>query len=36
VATIPPSVLWQLAKHPLTDRGIEAFLSDWQTLNAKI
>ena len=24
-STIPPKVLWQLAKHPLTDQGIEAF-----------
>ena len=36
VATIPPGVLWQLAKHPLTDRGIEAFLADWETLDAEI
>lgn len=36
VATIPPSVLWQLSKHPLTDRGIEAFLADWKTLDAQI
>jgi transaldolase len=36
VATIPPGVLWQLAKHPLTDRGIEAFLADWKTLDAEI
>jgi transaldolase len=34
--TIPPSVLWQLSKHPLTDRGLEAFLKDWETLGAKI
>lgn len=31
-ATIPPKVLWQLAKHPLTDRGLEAFLEDWESL----
>ncbi len=36
VATIPPSVLWQLSKHPLTDRGIEGFLADWNTLDAQI
>ena len=36
VATIPPSVLWQLAKHPLTDKGIAGFLSDWETLDAEI
>jgi transaldolase len=35
-ATIPPGVLWQLAKHPLTDRGIEGFLADWETLDAEI
>lgn len=34
--TIPPSVLWQLSKHPLTDKGLEAFLKDWDTLGAKI
>jgi len=34
--TIPPKVLWQLSKHPLTDRGLEAFLSDWETLGATL
>ncbi|MGP1397526.1 MAG: fructose-6-phosphate aldolase [Inquilinaceae bacterium] len=29
VATMPPSVLRQLYKHPLTDKGLEAFLADW-------
>ncbi|MEM6901847.1 MAG: fructose-6-phosphate aldolase [Pseudomonadota bacterium] len=29
VATIPPSVLRQLYKHPLTDKGLEAFVKDW-------
>jgi transaldolase len=29
VATVPPNVLGQLLKHPLTDLGIEKFLSDW-------
>lgn len=29
VATLPPSVLRQLANHPLTDKGLEAFLADW-------
>ena len=32
VATIPPKVLWQLLKHPLTDKGIEGFLADWAKL----
>ena len=30
VATIPFSVLAQLAQHPLTDIGLAKFLSDWQ------
>jgi len=29
VATCPLSVLLQLCKHPLTDRGLEKFLKDW-------
>ena len=29
VATVPPAVLKGLAKHPLTDKGLEAFLADW-------
>ncbi len=34
--TMPPSVLWQLSKHPLTDRGLDAFLSDWGKLGAEL
>ncbi|NWG45891.1 MAG: fructose-6-phosphate aldolase, partial [Alphaproteobacteria bacterium] len=30
VVTLPPSVLRQLAHHPLTDKGLEAFLADWK------
>ncbi len=30
VATIPFKVISQLANHPLTDKGIEAFLADWK------
>ena len=30
VATIPFSVIKQLAKHPLTDAGMDKFLKDWQ------
>ena len=29
VATIPPSVIKTLVKHPLTDKGLDAFLADW-------
>ncbi len=30
VATIPFKVIKQLASHPLTDKGLDAFLSDWK------
>ncbi|HLR69829.1 MAG TPA: fructose-6-phosphate aldolase [Pseudogracilibacillus sp.] len=35
IATIPYKVLEQLVKHPLTDKGIEQFLSDWNKVNKK-
>jgi transaldolase len=30
VATLPYSVIEQLAKHPLTDSGLKKFLADWE------
>lgn len=30
VATIPPAILDELIKHPLTDKGLETFLADWE------
>ena len=30
VCTLPPTVLRQLIKHPLTDIGLERFLADWK------
>ena len=36
VATIPYKVIKQLAAHPLTDKGIAAFLSDWEKLQANL
>jgi transaldolase len=36
VATVPPGVLKKLADHPLTDKGLEAFLSDWAKTGQKI
>jgi transaldolase len=30
VATLPPAVIRQLLKHPLTDKGLDAFLADWR------
>jgi transaldolase len=35
IATIPFNVIDQLAKHPLTDIGIEKFLADWKKLEKK-
>lgn len=34
VATIPFKVLDQMIKHPLTDRGLDAFLKDWEKVKA--
>lgn len=34
--TAPPAVLKALVKHPLTDKGIESFLSDWAKTGQKI
>ncbi len=36
VATIPPKVLRQLAQHPLTDKGLAAFLADWEKTGQSI
>jgi len=30
IATVPFNVLEKLVKHPLTDRGLESFLADWE------
>lgn len=35
IATIPFKVIAQLAKHPLTDKGIQAFIEDWQKVPSK-
>jgi transaldolase len=32
VVTLPPSVIDQLFKHPLTDIGLEKFLADWESI----
>jgi transaldolase len=36
VATMPPKVLQQLVQHPLTDKGLAAFLKDWEATGQKI
>lgn len=35
-ATIPPKVLATLYEHPLTDKGLAAFLADWQAANLSL
>jgi transaldolase len=34
IATVPWKVLQAAARHPLTDRGIESFLKDWEVFQA--
>ncbi len=36
VMTAPPSVIWQLFNHPLTDKGVESFLNDWKATGQTI
>lgn len=36
VATLPPAVLRSLFNHPLTDKGLAAFLADWATTGQQI
>ena len=35
VATIPPKIITQMIKHPLTDIGLTAFLNDWKKTGQK-
>ena len=34
VATLPFNVIGQLAKHPLTDIGMQKFLDDWKRVES--
>lgn len=36
IATMPYKVFEQLFKHPLTDRGLETFLKDWEKARASL
>ena len=36
VATVPPSVLHQMFSHPLTDKGLADFISDWEKTGQSI
>jgi transaldolase len=35
IATIPLKVIEQLARHPLTDKGLALFLEDWKKVPKK-
>ena len=32
VVTLPPDILGKMMKHPLTEKGLEEFLSDWEKI----
>lgn len=36
IATIPFKVLKQMYQHPLTEKGLESFKTDWEKLGAKL
>ncbi|MBB3764017.1 fructose-6-phosphate aldolase [Sphingomicrobium lutaoense] len=36
VMTAPPEVIWKMFNHPLTDKGLAAFLKDWEATGQKI
>ncbi|MEE8083884.1 MAG: hypothetical protein V3T46_01555, partial [Alphaproteobacteria bacterium] len=36
VVTMPPGILRALYKHPLTDKGLAAFLADWEKTGQSI
>lgn len=36
VATMPPEVIKKLFNHPLTEKGLEAFLADWEKTGQSI
>ena len=36
VVTLPPQVLYELYEHPLTKKGLDAFMEDWKKTNQKI
>ena len=36
VSTLPPDVIRKLFNHPLTDKGLAAFLKDWEATGQSI
>ncbi len=36
VVTVPPAIIKKLAHHPLTDKGLQSFLADWDQTGMRI
>lgn len=36
IVTVPPKVMWQLFQHPLTDKGLDLFMTDWKKTGQSI
>lgn len=36
IVTVPPKIIHQLLHHPLTDKGLDTFVKDWQKTGQKI
>lgn len=36
IATVPPALFQALLQHPLTDKGLAAFLADWEKTGQRI
>ena len=36
VATVPPDIFGKMLSHPLTDKGLQAFLADWEKTGQSI
>ena len=36
IVTAPPKAIWEMFNHPLTDKGLKAFLDDWEKTGQKL
>jgi len=36
IVTAPPAVIRKMAEHPLTEKGLQGFLRDWEKTGQKI
>lgn len=34
IATVPPAIMEKMIQHPLTDKGLEKFLADWNSMKS--